>query len=212
MAVVEADLERAEARLSDYRLIASFSGRVTGRMAEPSTVVGAGQAILSVAGTGRGFEAVVTIPEGTRATFPIGGEAEILFRAGLEPALARVSEVSAGARNGGLVEIVMTVPEAPADLLPGQRIEVRSLGEELRLLLPPGSYITQSDSVVSVFVIEGDSVARERTVGVAGITDAGLIVRSGVEAGERIAVRGAARLRDGDQVVPSNLGVARYND
>ena len=58
--------------LHDTGLYAPYEGVVTGRLVEPSEVVGIGQSVLEVSGTGAGLEAVITVPARQRGDFRLG--------------------------------------------------------------------------------------------------------------------------------------------
>jgi hypothetical protein len=51
-----------------------------------------------------------------------------------------------------------------------------------------------------VFVVDAQGVARRRAVTTAGVTQAGVMVISGLEPGDRVISAGAAYVRDGETV------------
>jgi multidrug efflux pump subunit AcrA (membrane-fusion protein) len=57
-----------------------------------------------------------------------------------------------------------------------------------------------------VFVVDTDNVARRRSVQTAGIERDGVLVISGLEAGERVVAAGAAYVRDGEPVRVAEAG------
>ena len=51
-----------------------------------------------------------------------------------------------------------------------------------------------------MFVVDAQNIARRRAVRTAGVTQAGVLVVEGLDAGERVVAAGAAYVRDGEAV------------
>jgi len=68
------------------------------------------------------------------------------------------------------------------------------------LMVPTLSLLDARADQGIVFVVDAQGVARRRAVTTAGVTQAGVMVISGLEPGDRVISAGAAYVRDGDTV------------
>lgn len=204
---------RAQDTLRDTRLYAPYAGVVTGRLVEPSEVVGVGQPVLEVSGLSEGLEAVITVPARQRDDFAIGQRVRFVPENG--PDLqAVVRQINAAAGGNGLFEIILDVPNAGrSNLAPGSRGEVllqSQGGEGIRLSL--GAIRMGKDGNGSVLVVDPKTnTVAERKVELGQVSDGGVIVTSGLKPGETVVVKGARLLRPGETVRPTSAGPRRYN-
>jgi RND family efflux transporter MFP subunit len=204
---------RAQDTLQDTRLHAPFAGVVTGRLVEPSEVVGVGQPVLEVSGTSAGLEAVITVPARQRGDFSVGKRVRFAPENGPE-LQAVVSQINAAAGSNGLFEIVLDVPNAArSNLAPGSRGEVLLQSEGVEgVRLPLAAIRMGKDGKGSVLVVDPKTnTVAERQVALGPISDGGVIVTSGLKPGETVVVKGARLLRPGETVRPTSAGPRRFN-
>ncbi|MEE4211960.1 MAG: efflux RND transporter periplasmic adaptor subunit [Parvularcula sp.] len=208
---LRAEADRARDALSDHVITAPYSGTVSARIVEPADVVRAGQPVLTVTGDMAVTEAVASVPERWTPLLTIGAPARVQVAATGRSIEGQIIEVASGAGSTGLVEAVVRLPEG--GLTPGASVKVLLVDRSLPdgVILPFGSFRSETDGSATVFVLTEDNLVRARRVDIAAITDGGAIATSGLEAGELIAARGAKRLRDGEQVERATLEGGRYN-
>lgn len=212
---IEASLRRALQRRSESELKAPFDGEIAERLVEPAQTVAAGQTVLRVTGGNGRMEAVVDLPASALGTFIVGDEARILVLSSGAIRTATVTEVGNSARRSGLYPVTLAVADGTG-LRPGLRIEVQGVARansDSPITIPLTAYLPVNDTVGQVFVVETASGrATLREVGLGTVTDQGIEVLWGLEAGEVIAARGLPWLRDGEHVAPVGLGLRQFNE
>jgi RND family efflux transporter MFP subunit len=106
-------------------------------------------------------------------------------------------------RSSGTIHARATVPNPELSLTPGQFARVRlALGQPVPALLVPGAAVIpdQSQSIVMTVGTDGKVVARPVEVG--GLAHGLRIVRSGLDADDRVVINGLVRVRPGVAVTP----------
>ena len=199
--------------MRDTRLYAPYAGVVTGRLVEPSEVVGVGQSVLEVSGLAAGLEAVITVPARQRREFSIGQRVSFAPENG-STLQAVVQQINAAAGSNGLFEIILSVPNAGrSDLAPGSRGEVVLQSEGVDGVRLSLSAIRMGENAHgSVLVVDPQTNAvAERRVTLGKVSDGGVIVTAGLKPGETVVVKGARLLRPGETVRPTSTGPRRFN-
>ena len=201
-------LNLAKRDLERTTLYAPFDGTIAERHVEPFQEINRGQKmfVLYVQGV---MEAAISIPESEIDQVYLGLPGEVRF-----PAIAGqvhkglVSEIStvAGAANAFPVRVTIDADTDNARIRPGITAEVVLLlggdeGDEAYLIpvgaLSPGG----ADGVNYVFVYDAETSTLRRTaIEDNGIRDSDVVVTSGLQAGDIIAVAGVSFLRDGQRV------------
>lgn len=101
----------------------------------------------------------------------------------------------------GSVELRAEFPNGDGRLLPGQFVRVRLRGvERAGALLVPQRAVLQSGSGRSVYVVDDSGKAEVRSVELDQWSGDRWLVDSGLEAGERVVVDGALKVRPGSEV------------
>ena len=223
----ERDLERtqalfdagfvSEARLDDARLAverargasiltAPADGVILRRVAEPSQTVAAGAPIFVLGETGSGM--VVRAPVGSADAARLQvGETGIVRVAELGDVerQGRITRVGAKGNDAtGAFEVEVEVTSAEG-LRSGMVAEVEIAGnaeetEDAALIVPTLSLLDARADQGMVYVVDERNVAHRRAVRTAGVTQAGVLVIDGLEAGEHVVAAGAAYVRDGETV------------
>jgi len=195
-------LEQARDKVEDCVLTTDRAGRISRAPAEEQQNVRAGQtvAVLSVADR---MQLRVFVPEDVIARIQPGDRANATFRT-LTPETfpARVDEVGVEAAKSTTYPVRLELEREPEGLRPGMvgravfRFPARS-----GLALPPSSVLGREKGKAWVFVVDPETgTAKKRFVEVGELTDQGLVLRSGVEEGELVVVRGMSRLEKGHKV------------
>jgi RND family efflux transporter MFP subunit len=194
-------LERAQ---ESTLLTSPAAGVILRRRAEPAQMVNAGTPVLVLGETQHGI--VVRAAVASRAAARISsGSAATVRVTGLEPRPATVVRVAAKSdASTGAFEVEVR-PDDPAGLRSGQVAEVEIAGvgaaeTASALIVPTLSLLDGRADQGVVFVVDADNVAWRRSVQTAGIARDGVLVISGLAAGERVVAAGAAYVRDGEPV------------
>ena len=208
---------RAQDTLRDTRIYAPYDGVVTGRLVQPSEVVGAGQPVLEVSGNSAALEAVITVPARQRGAFAIGQRVSFVPDGGPPNApelQAVVKQINAAAGSNGLFEIILNVPGAgQSNLAPGGRGEVVLRTQNAAAIsLSLAAIRMDKDKRGSVLVVDPKTNAvAERKVVIGQVSDGGVTITTGLKPGETVVVKGARLLRPGEVVRPTSSGPRQFN-
>jgi RND family efflux transporter MFP subunit len=152
------------------------------------------------------------VPEGEASRIRPG--MEVIFKGRNEdyPYKARLVHVAERAEESSrMVDMTARVEDpAMAKLLPGTFAEVLvAVGSAPNTPVIPQTAVRPSERGFLAFVIEGE-VAHERVLELGLRTPDGLVeVRSGLEPGETLVIRGSEALRDGAKVAVSTGSAAK---
>ena len=189
-------------------LIAEHDGVVMATLAEVGQVVSAGQTIIRLAQDGE-REVAIAIPESQFADFKVGMKAEVtLWGEGSENyhQVGRLRELSPAADAASRTYAArVSLPDGKVPLgmtaqvrFPGARGEAKS-GAGGELIVPMTAIFQQGDKA-AVWIVAPDHSVSLRTVQVAGYRDDGVVIGSGITAGERIVSAGVHMLNAGEKI------------
>lgn len=197
-----AQVAQVRANLSDRVIRAPFAGVLGIRQVSPGALVTPGTAIATLDDVHRVY-----------VDFPVP-ETEL---AGVAPGQSvsgttaawpgrnfdgTVSVVSARLDTGSRAAIVRAdFPNPDRALRPGMLVEVRLARSERPALVVPEIAVQQVGTETFVWRVGADGKVAKADVVVGGRVPGRVMVRSGLEAGERVVTDGVGKLRDGDQVV-----------
>ncbi|MCL7751751.1 efflux RND transporter periplasmic adaptor subunit [Guyparkeria hydrothermalis] len=204
LAAVSATLERGQARLDRHRLVAPFDGVVTERLAERGEWVVPGEALIHLVDRDT-LRLDFPVPQ---RYFPLVGEqAELRFRldgTGMDWQAAGIATVVPVADATSRTFLVRGEPSGDVSVLPGMAVEGR-----LRLATGRDGLTVARDAVqrypdgrTTVWVLdegEGQTVT-ERQIELADGFDDRVVITAGIEAGDRVIVRGNEALERGMEV------------
>jgi RND family efflux transporter MFP subunit len=185
-------------------LTAPASGVVLRRQAEPAQMVNAGTPILVLGETAQGMVVRAAVASRAAARVDVGSIATVQI-AGLPQRAAKVVRVAAKSDDATGAFEVEVRPDDPVGLRSGQVAQVEIVvaaasDAEIALIVPTLSLLDGRADQGTVFVVDSDNIARRRAVQTSGIARDGVLVVSGLEAGERVVAAGAAYVRDGEPV------------
>jgi len=193
-------LERAQ---DIVQLSAPAAGVVLRRLAEPAQTVNAGTPVLMLGETAQGM--VVRAPVASRAAWHVAiGSVATIRVDGREPRTGTVVRVGAKSDDAtGAFEIEVR-PNDVVGLRSGQVAQVdiaaADVSSAAALWVPTLSLLDGRADQGVVYVVDTDDVAHRRSVQTAGLARDGVLVISGLTAGERVVAAGAAYVRDGEPV------------
>jgi len=198
LALAQASLSETLARLAQASVRAPVSGLIAQRSVVPGQIVTAGSTLFRLVRDGR-MELNAQVPEAELAIVRAGQSAVIstsevgqtvgqvrIVTPQIDPqtrvGLARVALTNRGAfRPGMFAKVVINVGVQPA-------------------VLAPQAGILYRDNKPGLFVIDASGVAHFRPVVTGARAGTDVEIRSGLQAGERVAVQGAGFLAEGDHV------------
>ncbi|MBB5696543.1 efflux RND transporter periplasmic adaptor subunit [Muricoccus pecuniae] len=210
LAAAEAQAEVAANEAAYATLRADTDGVVTGILAEPGTVVAAGQPVVRLAQAGP-REAVVNLPEGFRPALGTRAEATVYGQSGGAAASARLRQLSDAADPASRTYEARYVLEGDAAQAPlGSTVTLRvssaASGDGAVL---PVSALRDDGRATGVWILDAESqTVRFRAVRVQRLGAEQMVVE-GVRPGERVAALGAHLLRDGQAVRVDTREAAR---
>ncbi|MFM7027594.1 MAG: efflux RND transporter periplasmic adaptor subunit [Chakrabartia sp.] len=209
-AAQESALAAVQARrfaVDTARIVAPNDGLVLARLAEPNEVVAAGSPVVVVGDAGGGFVLRVPLSDRQSAQIVKGAAAEVRLDAfGDRPIKGQVIEVgSQSDRATGAFQIEIGLPDLPGlrSGLTG-RAAIQSAANaalpSTQVIIDPLALFSARAGEGFVYVIDAKRRARVRKVRLGEARDDGLVILSGLAAGEEVITSGLDRLRDGTPV------------
>jgi RND family efflux transporter MFP subunit len=216
----EARLAEANLQLADATLRAPYRGVIARRMIDEGQLVSPGKPAVQFQNAGD-IDIAVDVPEAAMsAGFRSGDVASITAEFTNAPGMTfpvrvkEVGQVADPATQTFPVRFTTRAPRRPV-VLPGMTATVevtyRLPRTATRRMLVPVSAITNEAGGQMAWVVGRDNTVRCRNVKMGNVKDGEVEILSGLRPGERIAIAGAAFLRDGMKVrdLGNALGGAR---
>jgi membrane fusion protein, multidrug efflux system len=199
----EAQLRQAANAVGYATLKADKAGLVTAVTGEPGQVVGAGQAVVTLADATE-TEVAVAVPEQDAGRLSIGQPAKVTLWAGPRASVkGRIREIAGQADPASRTYAVRIAVNAPPEAMRLGMTATVSLSVEdgATPVVVPLTALTESDGGTVVFVVDAaNKVVRKTAVGVGDIADVGVRIASGLQAGDMVVTAGVQFLRDGMRV------------
>lgn len=201
----EAQAALARNQATYTALVADTAGVVAVTLAEPGQVVAAGQPVMRLAKDGE-REVAIAIPEGRVAGLKVGADATVTLWAARDDAGGKsykgvLRELAPAADSATRTFAArVRIVAADADVLLGMTASVTFAEAGGERIIVPLAAILQRGSAPTVWVIGKDNAVTQRPIEVERYADAGVIVKSGLAAGERIVAAGAYKLTAGEKV------------
>ncbi len=199
----EAQVRSAGFQTGNSRIVAPGSGIILSRLAEPGQVVAAGTPVLVLGEASSGMVLRLAVPDRDAAQLRPGTPAAVEIGAlPGETLTGRIIEIAGRAdRSTGTFLVEVGLP-ADERLRSGQIGSARMIAQGAavtELAVPPQAVFAARAGQGFVYVIDGNRV-RVRRVALAETSDTSIRIASGLRAGERVAVSGIDRLRDGQAI------------
>lgn len=201
LAKARAAAKSSELSLEECKIKAPFSGTVSDVLVEQGVHVNPGTPILKLVDLST-VEVAIPVPEGEIGRIKIGQKALIdvpaLNVCGIE---ARVALKGVTATSPSHTYKCTLIPDKKqVNLYPGMVCKVRlsEFSDSLRIRIPASS--VEMDANGKFVWILKDGVVGRSYVTVDGYQEKGVIVLSGLEAGDKVIVKGAAKVSTGMKV------------
>jgi membrane fusion protein, multidrug efflux system len=119
-----------------------------------------------------------------------------------QPGVVDFTDTSIDPRTGS-VSARAVFPNADDTIMPGQFVRVRLTTQELEnVILVPQTAVGQDQEAARVFIVGDDDRVSSRRVTLGPLIEDKQAITEGIEAGERVVVRGLHMLQDGQSVQP----------
>lgn len=213
----EAQLKTAAARLQQAKaqvavsgnqssytsLLADRDGVVTKIQAEPGQVVQAGTVIAQVVDT-KQIEILVAVPESRMDKLKVGDEVSVALWAGRDKRyLGRVREIAPAADSATRAfDVRVAVVDADEEMKLGMTAGVNFSKNEISEIIVPSTALTQINGKTSVWVIDKNNIANPREVVTGQFSEAGVVIKSGLQGNEMVSIAGVHTLIQNQKVKP----------
>jgi RND family efflux transporter MFP subunit len=197
----QSELQTAELRLKYTSVTSPDDGMVSSRTVSVGQIAQAGTEMLRLLRQQR-VEWRAEVPEALVGLIKAGQKASIVGPDGSEfdGKVRAVSPTVTVSNRTALVYVDIQKGDARPGMFARGRIDI---GQGDALLVPVQSVVMQ-DGYSYVFVLKDGDVVERRGVQALGVRGDDMEIASGVAAGERVAVKGAGFLKDGDAVTVSS--------
>ncbi|NQZ81119.1 MAG: efflux RND transporter periplasmic adaptor subunit [Colwellia sp.] len=206
--------------LSDTLLVAPYDGKITKRLVEPSMQVSPGQATFEIEGED-GLEIQVMVPETLIRDLIKGSQVNIHYPAFPQIlSSGAITEVGSRAETANAFPVTILINTSLDGLRAGMTAEVdftfegvgRTGYTGMTFRLPIAALGAGEKQKSYVFVYDTEKeVLHKRFVQTESILNNEVLVSSGLENGEIIAIAGVSFLRDGQTVTLLDKHVKRFN-
>lgn len=207
LAIAKAAVERAALDLKDATVTAPIAGIIQRREARTGAYLPVGAPLVTLVQRDP-LEVRFSVLVADAARLTVGQVITAQPRGSAKSLTATIrliaDAVDAGTRLVPVVARLAT--DAPRDVRPGSFAEIQVVLPPRLIIAVPSLALRASERGTLAYIVDGD-ILRERVVTLDGQSDAGeLVVKDGLHAGDRLAVRAADGLRDGMKVTISDPG------
>jgi membrane fusion protein, multidrug efflux system len=213
----EAELKTSAARLQQVRaqaavsgnqtrynaLLADRAGVVAHIRAEPGQVVEAGEMVAKVMDTSQ-IEVLVAVPESRMANIKLNDAVTVKLWADRETSyIGKVREIAPAANSATRafdVRLALNAPDEKVRL--GMTAGVRFGADIAENMVIPSTALTQINGKNNVWVINKEGITNPREVQAGQFSEQGVLIESGLQNGEMVAIAGVHTLIKGQKVKP----------
>lgn len=201
LAKARATAKSSEESLEECRLKAPFDGTVSDVLVEQGIQVNPGTAVLKLVDLST-IEISIPVPEAEIGRIKIGQKALVdvpaLGITGIE-AHVRLKGVTASSPSH-TYKCTLVPEKKQTDIYPGMVCKVRlsEVSDSLRIRIPASA--VEMDSNGKFVWIVNDGVVGRKYVTVDGYQEQGVVISSGLEPGDKVIVKGAAKVSTGMKV------------
>jgi RND family efflux transporter MFP subunit len=202
----KARLNNAKRDLNRTVLRAPFDGAIANRYIDPFNEVARGQKCFDIFEF-TGMEVAISIPEDAIEEIHMDQKGEIRFSVFADRSYnGRVTEISKVAGTANAFPIKLTIDDADKRIRPGMTARVTMLltgeDEKAAYLVPLSAIAQRGDSRKGfVFIYDSQtSTVKKTRIDAGSVRGNSVLIESGVEDGDIVAVAGVSFLEDGQEV------------
>lgn len=198
-----ANVASAKRLIRDARIIAPISGVVTQKNVEHGAVVQPGQPLAKITNVST-LKVVVPLSEQDITKIENGQPAKVSFDAlPGTTASGRVSNIAVVADEAGRYDVEISVPNPSGQIRAGMSARARFGGAtQKNVVTIPKTALLSLAATPSVFILDAEGKVALRIVELGNSADDNTVeVRSGLQNGDRLVVKGQDNLKSGDQPV-----------
>ena len=184
-------------------LLADRDGVVTQIHAEPGQVVESGAMIAQIADT-KQIEVLVAVPESKMSKLKVGDKVAIkLWAERAKTYLGHVREIAPAADSSTRAfDVRLSVTDADESVRLGMTAGVRFNQDEVSEIIIPSTSLTQINGKNIVWVIDKNNIANPCEVTTGQFTETGVVIKSGLQGNELVAIAGVHTLIKNQKVKP----------
>ena len=201
----QATVASAQSQLASTRIVAPFSGVVEQQLQEAGELASPGQPVVRLVGAGS-VKVTAGVPERYAGEIEQGTQVTVTPNAyTVEPRGGRVVFAGIAVDDASRTfPIEVAVENADRSLKPSMVVRLNVTRDVLEdVIVVPTEAIVRDERGTSVFVAANDTagtVASRRVVELGPDAGDTVVIRSGIEAGDKVIVSGAGDLAEGDRV------------
>ncbi len=192
-----AAMASAKLRLEFASLRAPDDGLISTRSVQPGQVVAAGAELMRLIRQGR-LEWRAELSEAEFLQLKLGARVDVASPSGKVE--GRIRALSPGLDPISRTGVAYVDLPEPGALIAGMFAQGRIHLDATPATMLPSEAIVERDGYRYAFVLDGNDIARQRRVEVGQVSGERIELRNGITAVDRVVVRGAAFLSDGDRV------------
>lgn len=203
VSVAQAQFGESRAQIGRLNIRAPEAGLVLTRAIEPGQVVGPSAGALFRVAKGGEMEIRAQLAEQDIARLKVGDPADVTPIGGKQSFAGKVWQISPvidPQTRQGTARIQLSYNPA---LRPGGFASTVIRSGTVTAPLLPESSVLHDDKGAYVYVVGQDNKAIRRAVQTGDVTDAGVVILSGVQGNERVVLSAGAFLNPGDEVTPT---------
>lgn len=202
LAQAQAQVQSTMAQLNNTRVVAPVSGKIAERDARVGDVTSSSQTLFKIIENGR-LELVAKVPETQLPQIRPGQSVIITSNADSSLKLSgKVREIDPMVDEASRQAKVKIDLPASASLKPGMFLRASiTTSASQGLTLPAKAILPQSDGSAIAYILQPDNTVKAQPVEVGEVLgDNRVEIKSGLSGSDRVVVKGAAYLKDGDKV------------
>lgn len=206
LAQAKGRLQRIEAQLADTVVVAPSSGIIASRDARVGQITSSSEMLFSIIQNGR-LELRLRVPETLIGKIMPGQKVQITSNADQNLKLTgKVRQIDPLIDDSSRQALVKVDLPGGTNLKPGMFLKAAiNTNTSQGQAVPIEALLPQSENQALAFVLQGDNTVKAQTVEMGEILAGQKVeILSGLQTGDRIVLKGAAYLKDGDRVTISN--------
>ncbi|NEO00483.1 MAG: efflux RND transporter periplasmic adaptor subunit [Moorea sp. SIO3I7] len=198
----KAQVQLVMARLNDTQVVAPVSGKVATRNARVGDITSSSETLFTIIEKGR-LELLLRVPETQLSQIQIGQPVEISSKGDSSLKLSgTVREIDPIVDQQSRQALVKVDLPNSGSLLPGMFLRGSiTISSTTGLTIPSKAVLPQPDTSAIVYRLEADNTVKAQPVVMGELLPSGQVeINSGLSPSDRIVLKGAAFLKDGDRV------------